>query len=674
MRLLTLGTAQLLHDDGQPVAALSQPRRLALLAMVAAAGRHGASRDKVMTCLWPDSERDRARHALAQAVYTLRRTTGDQSLIQGEHQLRLNPSSLSSDVAEFLEAAAAGNHARVVQLYTGDFLDGFTLPDSPAFDKWMETERARFRDIVATARAATPSPSSPSSSPSPSSPPSPPSPPRRLAMLVGLAIVVATLAALFFIRTTPKGPAAAPIASLAVLPFANLGSDALDALVSDGIAEDLITRLGRVSGLRIVARTSSFSLRHRQLSAQQVGELLHVSAVLEGSMRRNGDSVRVTTRLVDTRNGYELWSRSFDRSFLSLFSLQDDVARGIADALKHDVLDRLPNRPPALATRSLEAYVYYLQGRHAWTERSAKGLRRAFAYFDSALTIDPTYSAAEAGIAATWLVAPTYGVEAPPRPYVEAQHAAERAIAHDSNNAEALGVSALARQLVEGDLDGAEMQFRRAILIEPQDATLRHWHALNLLVSGAPDSAIAEVRAAHALDPLSPAVGTGVAVIEYFAGHPGTAVVASRAVLQQEPDFFAARNWLGLSLLATGDTIGALGELERVVRESHGDARYRASLAYALASAGRHDSARVLLEGLDADRKRLYVPSVNLALAHAAAGDNETALALLQRAQTERDPGILTLSLDPKARALKADPRFSAALVAPSRVNRAPSR
>ena len=407
---------------------------------------------------------------------------------------------------------------------------------------------------------------------------------------------------------------------------------------------------------------SSFSLQHRELSAQEIGSLLHVSAVLEGSMRRSGDSVRVTTRLVDTGTGYELWSHTFDRAWTSLFALQDDVARGIADALKHEVLERLPNRPPALATQSLQAYIYYLQGRHAWTERSAQGLQRALAYFDSALAIDSSYSAATAAIGATWLVAPTYGLEAPPRPYLEAQRAATRALSTDSNNAEALGVSALARQLVNRDLDGAEQQFTRAIALQPQDATLRHWHALNLLVKGQPERAIAEVREAHALDPLAPAVGTGVAVIEYFAGHPDKAIAASRAVLGSEPAFHAARNWLGLALFAHGDTAAGLAELERVVRESGGDARYRASLAYALATAGHRDSARVVLDGLDADQRRTYVPAVNLALAHAAQGDAEVAIALLDRGFAERDPGILTLAIDPKAREIRGDPRYAAVL------------
>lgn len=741
MRLQTFGAVRLTLESGDDASSLTQRRRLALLAMVAAAGRQGASRDKVMACLWPESDQERARHALAQAVYTLRRGAGDQSLIQGERELRINPAILTSDVAELLDAAAAGNHPRVIELYAGPFLDGFQLTASPEFDRWAAAERDRFRGLAAssleaaardatavgnTARArehwkarvaldplngaanaeymralaangeqlaaiqqgrshqsmvhqqlgaqpdhavrdllAELQQSTPSMLPQPDTTVgvgaaqvrTSASRPWRLIVVTGLAALLA-VAAFRLVRRQP-GAEAGPVSSVAVLPFASLSADSSDALVSAGIAEDLITRLGRIGGLRVAARTSSFSLRNRNLSAGEIGELLRVSSVLEGSMRRSGDSVRVTTRLIDARTGYELWSRTFDRRWNSLFALQDDVARGIADALKHEVLDRLPARPPALATQSLQAYIYYLQGRHAWTERSAHGLRRAFAYFDSALAIDSTYAAADAAIAATWLVAPTYGLEAPPRPYLEAQRASARALARDSNNAEALGVSALARQLVNRDLDGAEQQFVRAIALEPQDATLRHWHALNLLVNENPERAIAEVREAHALDPLAPAVGTGVAVIEYFAGHPDKAVAASRDVLRAEPGFHAARNWLGLALLAQGDTAAAIDQLDQAVRASGGDARYRASLAFALAASGRRDSARVLLDGLDADRQRIYVPSVNLALAHAAAGDAEIAMGLLQRGFTERDPGILTLSIDPKARELRADPRFA---------------
>lgn len=758
MRLHTFGGAWLESPEGRPLEGLS-PRRLAVLAMVGAAGRGGLTRDVLLGHLWPESPTEQGRHALAQLLYSLRRSTGGLSLLVGENELRLDPATLSSDVGELLAAAAAGDDERVAALYRGPFLEGFHLDESLPFEHWLDEKRralariagdslerlayaatlsgdhalaaeqwrrrqaidphdsrvalaylealvdadnragalsfARLheervrRDLdvpldaglaafVRQLRAGTPAPPAAE----PSSPPRIPpgaaaaTPDRAMAAvdtsaetlaararywrwlaLGSLALLVALALWQPRRRPAPVRAAPAPIRSVAVLPFANLGADPRDDYIGDGVADNLISRLGALGELRVIARTSSFAFRDQRTNVAEIGRALDVGAVVEGSVRRERDSLRVTVRLVDSRSGFELWTGSWERPYAGIFALEDDLAAAIVTALRPELGGSLPH-PPSHGTANVAAYEHYLRGRADWQRRTPAGLQEALAHFDSALVLDPSYAVAHAGVADVWMLMPTYGATAPESAYARARGAVERALAVAPGLAEARATSAMLRLLKDWDWKGADAEFARAIAADERNPTARSWHAFNLLVLAQLDAAREEASAAHRLDPLAPAIGASLASTNYFSGRPREAAAAARDVLARDPGWAPARNWLGLALLAQGNGTQAIAELQRAVADGGGQPLFVASLAYALAQEGRPDSARALARRLEAQRRSVYFSPVSVALVHGALGERGRAMELLQQGVAVRDPGVLTLARDPKADPLREVPEF----------------
>ncbi len=759
MRLHTFGGLWLALDNGAPATGLSQPRRLTLLAMVASGGTQGVSRDRVLATLWPESDTERARHALAQLVYSLRRSSGGQPLLVGDSQLRLDPTSLTSDVGDLLGAVQAGDHSRVAGLYQGSFLDGFHLTDAPDFDHWLDGERERFRqyavkalDALATAattagdaataadawrrrseldpldprsaagyleallaagrrtsamqfaqkyetlvkqelnsppdrkvrdiidrvrarsgawsgaadrRQAPPLEAESAVPVPPEAPPLSPVVPeasvrparrRWIGVLVG-AIALALIIAWMRSRSTPAP--ARVISAVAVLPFTNLGSSAEDSYLSDGLTEDLITRLGTLEGLRVAARTSSYMIREQATSVEEIGNALKVDAVIEGSVRRTGDSIRVTTRLVGTRDGFEIWTGAYDRPLGGIMKLQDEVADALVGALHRPPVANVA-RSPAAATTSLQAYNQYLRGRYAWNRRTEEGLRSAMVSFDSALALDPSYAAAAAGVASTWMLLPTYGRVPPRQAYAEARAAAQQALALDSTVVEALTVSAYLQALYDWNVQDAETGFARAVAADSQYTTAHHWRALNLVTLRRADDARREISIAMALDPLAPTVGAAAAAVAYYGRDYSGAEASAQSVLSLSPEFFPARTWLGLALLEQGRPAEAKAELERAVTQSGGHWLPRVALAYALARTGQAPAARALLTELEGQATREFVAPTNLAFVYGALGDRPAAFAQLERGLTERDPAMLYLQVEPKLDNLRGDARFKA--------------
>lgn len=761
MRLHTFGGLWLALDDGAPATGLSQPRRLTLLAIVAAGGTQGMSRDRVLATLWPESDTERARHALAQLVYSLRRSSGGQPLLVGDSQLRLDASSLTSDCGDLLAAAQAGHHARVVEVYRGPFLDGFHLTESPEFEYWVDAERERFRqqacrslealaaqstsagdtaaaadawhrrveldpldpksaagyleallaagrrtsamqyaqkyetlvrqeldslpdrkvrDLIERVRATSGAwtgtndrrrmvPDAPGEAvvelPAvepvavpPAAVQSAPARSSRWRLLAAVAAVILALALWLGTRAT-RSSAAPAISAVAVLPFTNLGSNPEDSYLSDGFTEDLITRLGTLEGLRVAARTSAYMIRDRAASVEEIGSTLKVDAVVEGSVRRNGDSIRITTRLVGTRDGFELWTGAYDRPVGGLLTLQDEVADALVRALRRP-LAREPVRPAASATTDLRAYNLYLRGRYAWNRRTEEGLLAARASFDSALVIDPSYAAAAAGVASTWMLLPTYGRVPPREAYAQARAATDQALALDSTLAEALTVSAYLKALYDWDVQGAETGLARAVAADRQYATAHHWRALNLVTLRQSGEAKKEIDHALELDPLAPTVGAAAAAVAYYGRDYAGAEASAQSVLSLSPEFFPARTWLGLALLEQGRPADAQAELERAATQSGEHWLPRVALAYTLARTGQAEAARAILVELEAQSTREFVAPTNLAFVYLALGDRATALRLLDRGVTERDPAMLYLQVEPKLDSLRDDPRFQA--------------
>jgi adenylate cyclase len=329
----------------------------------------------------------------------------------------------------------------------------------------------------------------------------------------GLMLVAAMggLGWLLWPRLVP--PPAAVYESIAVMPFANLSGDPAHDYFSDGMAEELLNLLAQVPGLQVAARTSSFAFKGQNVDIREIGRLLAVDTVLEGSVRRSGDRVRITAQLVDATSGYHLWSQNYDRQMEDIFAVQDEISAEIVQALKGTlgspaVVERLPAR--SAPTENIEAYTIYLQARHQWKRRGAEPVRRSIELFEQALELDPAFAQAWSGLAAAKVVLPGYIGEAPDAYSVAATDAARQALAHDPNLAEAHAVLAQI-QSQEGDWTGAEASFFFAISLDPNDSTTRHWYSLLLSKAGRLKDALAQAQTAFDLDPASPIINYNLA-------------------------------------------------------------------------------------------------------------------------------------------------------------------
>jgi adenylate cyclase len=332
-------------------------------------------------------------------------------------------------------------------------------------------------------------------------------------VVYGLMLVAAMggLGWLLWPRLVP--PPAAVYESIAVMPFANLSGDPAHDYFSDGMAEELLNLLAQVPGLQVAARTSSFAFKGQNVDIREIGRLLAVDTVLEGSVRRSGERIRITAQLVDATSGYHLWSQNYDRQMEDIFAVQDEISAEIVQALKGTLgapaaVEHLPAR--SAPTENIEAYTIYLQARHQWKRRGAEPVRRSIELFERALELDPAFAQAWAGLAAAKVVLPGYIGEAPDAYSVAATDAARQALAHDPNLAEAHAVLAQI-QSQEGDWTGAEASFFFAISLDPNDSTTRHWYSLLLGKAGRLKDALAQAQTAFDLDPASPIINYNLA-------------------------------------------------------------------------------------------------------------------------------------------------------------------
>ncbi|MEJ2513656.1 MAG: hypothetical protein P8080_01165 [Gammaproteobacteria bacterium] len=334
----------------------------------------------------------------------------------------------------------------------------------------------------------------------------------------GLLLAAAMAALGYFLWSRMDVPARGEYDSIAVMPFANLSDDDGNDYFSDGMAEELLNLLAQVPGLQVAARTSSFAFKDQNVDVREVGNKLGVDAVLEGSVRRAGDRVRITAQLVDAETGYHLWSGTYDRQLEDIFAVQDEISAEIVRALKGTLGAGKDAAPPvartAPPTESVEAYQLYLQGRHQWKRRGQEAVSRSIALFEQAVELDPEFARAWAALAAAWIVLPGYSDGEPAEPagdiVEKAVEAARRALALDPNLAEAHAVLAEV-QSERWDWTGAEAGFFFATSLDPNDATTRHWYSLLLCRVGRLEACMEQAQAALDLDPASPVINYNLA-------------------------------------------------------------------------------------------------------------------------------------------------------------------
>ena len=453
----------------------------------------------------------------------------------------------------------------------------------------------------------------------------------------------------------PAG-ATAPPASLAVLPFVNVGGNPDDEFLSDGITEDLIHALAKVGGLRVVGRTSSFALKGRQEDVRAVGERLQVGSILEGSVRRLGDRLRVTAQLVTTSDGFQVWTERYDRKVEDVFAVQDDITQAIVDALRITVLREAASRPP---TRDAHAYELYLQGRHRWNRRTTQGIRQSIGLYEQALQADPAFGLALAGLGDSWVTLGIYGAAAPAEVMVPATAAVQKALEIEETLAEALTTRACIRSLYDWDWEAAEVDFRRAIELSPSYPTAYQWYATNHL---APRGRFAEAQAqlerARTLDPLNPAIGTSVGFVHMLDGQLDSAIRQHTAVLDLDPQFGIAHYFLGQVYEQQGRLEEAVAAFTRARDLTGHSAETVAALAHAEARQGNRTTAEELLAGLITPPAGRYVSPTRIALVHAGLGNADAALASLEEAHRLRATDLVWLRVWPWFAPLRGEARF----------------
>lgn len=479
----------------------------------------------------------------------------------------------------------------------------------------------------------------------------------RLLWIVVLLLAVAGPVA-WLLRPRRPEPARRGRLTLAVLPYRNLSGDPAEEYFSDGLSDELIAQLARLQPERlgVIARTSSMSYKRTTRRLREIGRELGASYLIEGSVRREGDRLRIQTALVDAESERYVWTRTYDRQLRDVLDIQTDVARSVADEVRLEVA---PARRAQLgSTRPVDpaAFDSYLRGRHFWNRRAPDDLQRALTFFGQALARSPQFEAAHAGLADTYVYLGWYGFAPPREVFPKARESAQAALALDPELAEAHGVLGIVGLLYDWDRAGAAAALRRALDLQPHQPTLRHWHGFSLAVAGRFDEAIAEVRAGTELDPRSTGVRAGLAYALLSAGRHADAVAECRQALELDAGALAAYKILGW----TYEEQGAYGDALRTFAD--GEAASGVSLdadrARTLALMGRGAEARELLGRIEPALPGGYVPATYRARVLVALGEREAALALLERALEDRAPELVHPRFAAEFQPLRDDEAF----------------
>jgi len=448
------------------------------------------------------------------------------------------------------------------------------------------------------------------------------------------------------------------IHSLAVLPLESLSNDASQDYFADGMTDELISDLGQISALRVISRTSVMTYKRARKPLPQIARELNVDAVVEGTVLRSGDQVRITAQLIEASSDKHLWSQSYQGELRETLALQSTVARAIAEQIRINLNPQEQAAFKAVKAVNPQAYESYLKGRYFWNKRTADGLKVALAYFNEAIDEDPNYAQAYSGLADTYALLGDwqYAVMTPKEAFPKAKAAAIKALELNSALGEAHNSLAFCLDAFDWDLDSAGKEFRQAIELNPGYATAHHWYAWHLSVLGRNDEAIAEMRKAENLDPLSLIINADLAELLAIAHSYDESMRQSRKTVEMDANFALAHNQLAQAYLAKHMNEEAVVELQKAVRLSGGSPTCIASLARAYAASGKRSEAVKLLSELKKRSVPSYSDASEISVIYAALGDKEQAMNWLEKAFEEHfNPSVL---LRPGFDPLRLDPRF----------------
>ena len=462
-------------------------------------------------------------------------------------------------------------------------------------------------------------------------------------------------------RSEPSRPFALTTRTIAVLPFVNASPDPDNEYLSDGITDELINALAKVEGLRVASRTSVFALKGKAQDVRAIGALLEASEVLEGTVRRSGDNLRITVQLTSTDDGRLVWSERYDRRLDDVFAVQDDICRTIVGKLRTTSFADLVEAPSDRHTENIKAYGLYLRGRYAWNKRTSEGVTEGIQYFEEAIAADPTYALAYTGLADSWALHIDYRNVPVHEGFEKAKHYARKAIELDDTLAESHASLAWSLFIYDWDWEGAAKEFRRAIDLDPRYATAHQWYAFMLASQGKFDEALLEAHTAQENDPTSVSVRRSLGYAYVYARKYSQARYHLDRAIAMNPTAEESFRIQGLVLTLDGQYESA----ERVLREALALAPEcgsytKATLAYSLARAGDLSYAKKIASELEEMVKTEYVSPVELATVYIGLGDAGKTLDWIERAVDDRRGWVAYLRVHPILDPVRDEPRFKA--------------
>ena len=448
---------------------------------------------------------------------------------------------------------------------------------------------------------------------------------------------------------------------IAILPFANLSADPNDRYFADGMTEELISTVSRIGELSVISRTSVMRYRDTIMPIGDIGRELSAGSLLEGSVRKAGNKVRITTQLIDAKNDKHLWAQSYDRDLTDIFAIQGDIAEQVAGALKVKLLSKEKEALEQEPTNSPESYSLYLKGRYLWNERTRESIKKAIRYFEEAIARDPRFAQALVGLADCYLVLMDQSLMDLKEGVPKVRSLLDKALEANSRLAEA-HASLGNLHVDEWDWSMAEAEFKRAIELNPNYATAHQWYSIMLASTDRQEEGIAEVRMALRLDPASAIVNMNLANQLLSTGRFDEAVKQYNRTLALEPKFGLAHVHLGGAYVSTSQFDKGLAELEKA-REIMGDSPWSIAFqGYTHGIMGDLETAREAVRDLERAAKTTFVPDALIGTVCFAAGDREKALSLFEKAFQERSNVLPYIKVFAVFRNIRADPKFGALL------------
>jgi len=691
-----LGGACLRSGDTILAGPPAQRHRIALLALVVDAWPQALARDRALALLWPERDEAGGRRLLNLAVHVLRSALGEETIASRGDGLLLNPARVACDLHELRAAIAADEPERIVRLHTAPLLEGFHLAESVEFAHWLDQRRLELAQASARAlltigqrqeragdaagavgtyrRLVAADPHSAAHAQ------------RLMRALDATGDRVAALqhaaeyarrvradlelepdpavAALADeLRTAPPRRAAGrgagpPLPSVAVLPFLNLGGDTEHEYFADGVTEDVIAHLSRIRALKVISRNSVMAFKARQRSLKEIGGALGAATVLDGSVRHAGDRVRIVATLVDVEDDRQLWAETYDRQVTDIFAIQTDVALRIAASLRAELTPDERGRVRSEATKDIQAYRLFLQGRRLFLQYTTPGLRRAVEYFERAIARDPGFAMAFTLLSMAHIELAEQGLMVPGPVYARAADAVARALELDPEGADAHATAGYLKMVREFDWPGAEAGLRRALELGPGSAYVHDLLSRTFWAVERYDEALPLALRAQELDPL--AHRNDLTTMLLRAGRYDQALLRAQDAVEVDPRGSRSRATLGWAYYFTGRRGDAVAELERAVALSPGNSLWLGQLGQAYAMTGEPARARAILRELHERARETFVSPYHLAYVHTGLGEADPAIDLLERAVADRSGGTYGIKGSFLFAPLRGHPRFRA--------------